>query len=95
MEEESLGIGRGNDPPRLCELARTLGCNVHRLRRKQRLHKYVLSDMAGVSRPYLNAIERGMADVRLSTVQDLADALCVSPIELLLDLHFSSEDHEV
>ena len=55
----------------------------------------MLSDMAGVSRPYLNAIERGMADVRLSTVQDLADALCVSPIELLLDLRMGSEDHEV
>ena len=64
-------------------LRHTLGENVARLRKEQELNKTTFALMAGVSRPYLNAIERGQADVRLSYVQKIADALCVEPIDLL------------
>ena len=64
-------------------LARTLGRNVRTLRASQAMPKYVLANMAGISRPYLNNIERGTANVRLTTVQHLADALSVSPFDLL------------
>lgn len=67
-------------------LARTFGCNVSLIRRAQRLPKRLLADMAGISRPYLNDIECGVADVRLSTVMRIADALAVNPIVLLYDL---------
>ena len=67
-------------------LARTFGYNVSLFRRAQRLPKRALADMVGVSRPYLNEIERGTADVRLSTVMRIADALATSPLVLLCDL---------
>lgn len=67
-------------------LARTFGRNVSLFRRAQRLPKRLLADMAGISRPYLNDIECGVADVRLSTIMRIADALAVNPIVLLYDL---------
>ena len=67
-------------------LARTFGRNVSLLRRAQHLSKRLLTDMAGISRPYLNEIEGGVADVRLSTVMRIGEALAVSPLILLCDL---------
>ena len=67
-------------------LAHTFGRNVSLVRRAQRLPKRLLADMAGISRPYLNEIECGVADVRLSTVMRIADALAVNPVALLYDL---------
>ena len=64
-------------------LRHALGENVARLREEQELNKTTFALMAGVSRPYLNAIEKGQADVRLSYVQKIADALCVEPTDLL------------
>ena len=64
-------------------LRHTLGANVARLRKEQELNKTTFALMAGVSRPYLNAIERGQADIRLSYMQRIADALCVEPTDLL------------
>ena len=68
---------------RLDPLQYTLGENVAWLRMEQSLNKKTFARMAGVSRPYLNAIEDGQADIRLSYMQRLADALCVDPIMLL------------
>ncbi len=67
-------------------LARTFGRNVSLFRCAQGLPKRVLAEMAGISRPYLNDIERGAADVRLSTVMRIAEALAVNPLVLLYDL---------
>lgn len=67
-------------------LERTLGANVSRLRQEQGLTKKTFALMSGISRPYLNSIESGSSDVRLSYVQRLADALCVEPIELFVAL---------
>ena len=64
-------------------IAVALGRNVRAFRIAQDLPKYELAKMAGISRPYLNSIERGTADARLSTVQDLAAAFGVSPFDLL------------
>ena len=68
-------------------LAVTLGRNVRMLRIARHLPKYVFACMAQVSRPHLNAIERGAADVRMSTIERLADALSVPTLVLLCDLH--------
>ena len=66
-------------------LALTFGRNVRFFRQKQNLPKYLLAHMAGISRPHLDAIECGMADVRLSTVERLGHALAVHPVVLLHD----------
>ncbi len=39
--------------------------------------------MSGICRPLLMKIERGESDIRLSYVERLSAALCVSPLELL------------
>lgn len=65
-------------------LNRTFGANVEQLRKEQRLKKSTLAIMGGISRPYLNSIVNGDSDVRLSCVQNLADALCVDPVTLLV-----------
>lgn len=60
-----------------------LAHNVRRLRQAQHMDKTVFSRATGISRPLLNKIESGQADVRLSYVQRLADALSVQPATLL------------
>ncbi len=39
--------------------------------------------MVGIGRPQLNKIEKGTANIRLSVVEKLADALDTSPATLL------------
>jgi len=64
-------------------LTRALGANVKRLRSNQGLSKASLAQMSDMSRPTLYKIERGQFDATLSVLQQLADALCVEPADLL------------
>lgn len=67
-------------------MAETLGQNVKYLRLAQNINKQTFAIMVGIGRPHLNRIENGTANVRLSLVQRMADALATSP-ELLLFGH--------
>lgn len=60
-----------------------LGRNVRDFRTEQHISVSLLSRIAKISRPLLTKIEKGEADVRLSYVERLADALCVDPLQLL------------
>lgn len=71
-------------PPRHGGLSKTLGCNVRIIRSEQQLSITALSRMSGICRPLLMEIERGESDVRLSYVERLSAALCVSPLTLLI-----------
>lgn len=64
-------------------LASVLGNNVEALRRMHGLTKMKLSLMTRISRPLLNKIINGTADIKLSYIVRLADALGVQPQELL------------
>ena len=64
-------------------LGARVGRNVAFLRVSQRINKQTFSLMMGFGRPFLNLLERGQADVRLSLVVRLAEALSVSPEDLL------------
>ena len=64
-------------------LGQNLGLNVARLRNEQELTKDALAQMSGISRPFLDKIESGLSNPRLSDVLQLADALCVNPLDLL------------
>jgi predicted transcriptional regulator len=68
---------------RQSELSRALGRNVRDIRSEQRLSITTLTSMSGICRPLLMKIEKGESDVRLSYVERLSAALCVSPLELL------------
>ena len=75
-----------NQPPQQDVTSKTaalLGRNVTYLRKSQRLNKQTFSLMIGVSRPYLNGIESGRVDARLSIVERIADALSVEIGDLL------------
>ena len=71
-------------PPERLNYNAIAGQNVMRLRTEQGLTKMAFSKMAGVSRPYLDKIEDGAANIPLSRLSDLADALCVPLFELLI-----------
>lgn len=64
-----------------------LGRNVARLRKEAKLTKHKFALMVNVGRPFLNRIENGTADPRLSIIRRLAEALAVSPQDLLRDPH--------
>lgn len=68
-------------------LAGVLAENVKRLRVEQGLSKISLSRMSGLSRPTIDRVEEGASDVMLSAVEQLADALCVEPTDLLAAPH--------
>ena len=60
-----------------------VGKNVKRLRIEQNLPKKTLASIASVSRPLLDKVENGEADLRLSYIVRIADSLSVTPIDLL------------
>lgn len=60
-----------------------LGSNVNRLRRRSKINKTTFCLMLGISRPYLNRIERGDANPRISLVEKMAAALGTTPQSLL------------
>lgn len=65
------------------EINLAFGTNVERERREQELNKKTFALMSGISRPFLDRVEHGTTDVRLSYVKKMADALCVKPADLL------------
>ena len=67
------------------ECARIVGANVKRLRLAAKMNKYTFTLMLGIGRPYLNSIESGKANPRLSSLVVLAEALETTPIDLLTD----------
>lgn len=60
-----------------------VGRNVRALREEQGLSKVDFCLMAGVSRPYLNRIEAGEANVTVKQLDRLAKSLGVSATTLL------------
>ena len=65
------------------EASVVLGRNVTRLRKQAKITKQKFALMVDVGRPFLNRIENGTADPRLSVILRLADALETTPQELL------------
>lgn len=65
------------------ETAVILGRNVTRLRKQAKITKQKFALMVDIGRPFLNRIEDGTANPRLSVILRLADALETTPQELL------------
>ena len=64
-------------------IGQRVGRNVRLLREEQGLTKVEFCLMAGVSRPYLNKIEAGEANVSVKQLDRLAQSLGVDPAVLL------------
>ena len=60
-----------------------LGANVARLRKRAKINKKTFCLMVGIGRPFLNRIESGQANPRLSVLESLAEALETTPQDLL------------
>lgn len=66
-------------------LRRRLGHNVQRLRADHGLSQEQFADRTGIHRTYIGGIERGERNVTLQTLERLAIAFDLDPVELLDD----------
>ncbi len=65
------------------KISAKLGQNMKRIRAKKKMSQGDISRALEVDRGYLSNIENGKKNTTLATLQKLADALGVSPDELL------------
>ena len=65
------------------KIEQTIGRNVRSLREAQHLSKVEFCLMTGVSRPYLNKIEAGEANISVKQLDRLAQSLGIDAAELL------------
>jgi transcriptional regulator with XRE-family HTH domain len=66
-------------------LQRIVGSNLRLVRQRLGLSQEAMADLLGVHRTYLGSVERGERNLTLRTVEGLADAIGIAPIELLTD----------
>jgi transcriptional regulator with XRE-family HTH domain len=69
----------------LSDLTVRLGNKLREIRKAKRMTQEGLADDAGLSRNYVNEVERGRRNVTLAAVQSLAQALGVKMAELMPD----------
>lgn len=65
------------------DLRHALGNNLRRLRRERGLSQEAFAEKAGIHRTYVGGIERGDRNVTLETVERIADAFDLDPLDLL------------
>lgn len=80
LAAELVGLG---GPPDLDAYLETVGARIRRLRGEARLSQSELSELAGLTRPYLSAVEKGSRNITLEVALKLAGALGVPVSELL------------
>lgn len=66
-------------------LRKTLGQNIKARREELGLSKVDLCIAADIQRPILDRIEQGLGNIRLDTLQSLADVLKTTPSNLIKD----------
>jgi transcriptional regulator with XRE-family HTH domain len=64
-------------------LRSVLARNLRTLRERRHLSQEALADLAGLHRTYVGSVERGERNVSIDNVQRLAEALDVTPANLL------------
>lgn len=73
-------------PAPVLKRRRDFGQRVRVLRAERGLSQEALADLAGIHRTYVGSVERGERNIALDNINALADALGVSPAQLVDDL---------
>ena len=68
---------------------KTIGLNIRKYRKKQKIHQDQLAEMAELSTNYIGMIERGEKIPALETFLKIANALEVSADMLLADVQYT------
>jgi transcriptional regulator with XRE-family HTH domain len=63
--------------------SKTVAENLRRIRREQGWSQEICAEKCGLHRTYIGAVERGERNITLATLDAIAKALKVTPIELL------------
>jgi transcriptional regulator with XRE-family HTH domain len=67
-----------------------LAKNLRALRERRHLSQEALADLAGLHRTYVGSVERGERNVSIDNIHRLAEALGVTPANLLQERDFES-----
>ena len=67
----------------MAQISKTLGQNIKRIRLKKRMSQGDICRAIDMDRSYMSAIEGGKINVTIAVLEKLANALNVSPDELI------------
>jgi transcriptional regulator with XRE-family HTH domain len=67
------------------KLSRIVGNNIKKYRKRLGISQEALAEIAGLHRTYIGGIERGERNITLDSLQGIADALKVAPVELIVE----------
>jgi transcriptional regulator with XRE-family HTH domain len=67
------------------DLKTRLGHNLRQYRASAGLSQEAFADMCGLHRTHIGAIERGERNVTIATLEKLAAALQIDPLDLLIE----------
>jgi len=67
------------------KLSTIVGNNIKKYRKKLGISQEELADKAGLHRTYIGGIERGERNITLDSLQVIAVALNIAPVELIVE----------
>lgn len=77
------------------DLLKSLGERIRIIRKERNITQERLAELADLNLSYLSEIERGQANVSLSVVNSIAEALEISVAELLVEIPRSKTNDEL
>jgi transcriptional regulator with XRE-family HTH domain len=62
-----------------------VAANIKRYRKQAGLSQEELGEKAGLHRTYIGSVERGERNITLDSLQEIADALHIAPVQLVTE----------
>ena len=59
--------------------------NIRKYRKKMNISQEELAERAGLHRTYIGGVERGERNITLDSLQTIANALSIAPVELIVE----------
>ena len=66
-------------------LTNIVASNIKKFRKKLNISQEELAERAGLHRTYIGGVERGERNITLDTLQTIATALNIAPVELIVE----------